>query len=608
MVRIEEPLSPHLEIPALQRRVFEADGPALYFARTGTFPMVSNLYGNMSRLEYIFRDAIGPIRRAVDCGADPIATLSRFAEMRRRPSLCELVSLFGSAWYGRPKRVRRAPVLAEETTLDKLPRQVSWSLDGGPFITLPLVYTEAPNRPGMMRSNLGMYRVQIGGNDYENNREAGLHYQLHRGIAAHHAAALDRGESLPVNIFVGGAPAMTLAAVMPLPQDVPELVFAGMLGRHRIPMVASVGGLPVLPIYAEADFCIRGRLDPFVLKREGPFGDHLGYYSLGHDFPVLHVEKVYHRADAIWPFTVVGRPPQEDSMFGRFIHELVGKAVPKKLPGVHAVRAVDEAGVHPLCLALGTEQYEPYKPRRAAQLHTLAHAILGFGQLSLAKYLFLAAREDDPDLDVENTVAFFRHVLCRVDWRHDLHFVTETTADTLDYTGGVPGRGSKLAVTVCGDPVRKLGVSFDDMPDLPNCFRSPRIALPGVLVVEPSASHRDTPSFESLLRETTLRKGPSPEDMPFPLIVLVDESDFAASSLRNFLWTTFTKSDPACDVHGFGAFVENKHWGCTGSLLIDARRKSHHPPELEEEPEITRCVDEKIGRLAAPRGPLHGVF
>src|SRR5207302_1067263 len=286
---------------------------------------------------------------------------------------------------------------------------------------------------GWRHSNLGMYRVQLAGNDYQLNKQVGLHYQIHRGIGVHHAAALRRGVPFRASIAVGGPPAMTLAAVMPLPESLPELAFAGALGGRRIRLIREAGGRT---LFADADFCISGTVDPERQLPEGPFGDHLGYYSLAHPFPVLNVEQVYHRAGAIWPFTVVGRPPQEDTSFGALIHELTGPIIPTVVHGVHAVHAVDAAGVHPLLLAVGSERYVPYaNARRPQELLTCANAILGQGQLSLAKYLFIVAREDDPGLDVYDIAAFFRHLLERADWRADLHFQTATTIDTLDYTG-----------------------------------------------------------------------------------------------------------------------------------------------------------------------------
>jgi 4-hydroxy-3-polyprenylbenzoate decarboxylase len=571
LAEFDEPVDPKLEMAAVQRRLYAASGPAVLFTRAAGcgFPMLANLFGTESRVEYIFRDGIEPVRKAIELGADPVSAFStQAARLGLKSSFSLGLTALSSFLYSRPKRVteKNAPVSACRTTLDKLPQLVSWSDDGGPYITLPQVYTEAPNRPGFVASNLGMYRVQLAGNDYVPNFEAGLHYQIHRGIAAHHAAAVVSGKPLRVNIFVGGAPAMTLAAVMPLPEGVSELLFAGILGQHRIPMAGSV--------YAEADFCISGTLQTET-KREGPFGDHLGYYSLEHDFPVLKVESVRHRKDAVFPFTVVGRPPQEDTQFGRFIHRLVGNVVSKKIPGVHAVHAVDEAGVHPLLLVLGREQYLPLDPqRRAAELHTLAHAILGYGQLSLAKFLFLAAKEDDPTLDVNDVSRFLQHILRRADWRHDVHFITKTTADTLDYSDRELHRGSKMFVAVSGQPIRNLSGSLDiSIP-----AKNPRVVFPGVLCVE---DYDPTGSY--------------PDD--FPLIVHVDDSADASANLRNFLWTVFTKSDPANDVHGIGEFIRNKHWGCAGPLVIDARRKPHHAPELIESPDIASRAEKIVERI-----------
>ncbi|MDR1289778.1 MAG: UbiD family decarboxylase [Planctomycetaceae bacterium] len=603
-------VDPYLELAAVQRRLYLEGSPAVLFTnpKNCRFPMLSNLFGTERRLNFIFRDGIEPLRKAIELGADPISLLSNRINLKSTFSLG--LTALSSFFYSFPKRVsrQRAPVLSCQTTLDQLPQLVSWSGDGGAYITLPMVYTEDPNRSGFGGSNLGMYRVQISGNDYLPNLEAGLHYQIHRGIAGHHAAALARGESLRVNVFIGGAPAMILAAVMPLPENVSELFFAGILGRHRVPMCADytsssskiseaehgkcsiaerlVHGrsLPPIPasVYAEADFCICGKLGS-VMKREGAFGDHLGYYSLEHEFPVLEVESVWHRKDAIFPFTVVGRPPQEDTQFGRFIQNIVREVLPKKISGVSAIHAVDEAGVHPLLLAVGRESYVPFdKKKRAAELHTLAHAILGYGQLSLAKYLFIASGDDDSALDVFDVAGFLRHILLRVDWRRDVHFVTKTNMDTLDYSGYFEGelsRGSKMFVAVSGEPVRELSNSLElEIPCVNPC-----VVMPGVICVE------------EVLGLGNLRATDFPEG--FPLIVIVDDAKETASSLRNFLWTTFTKSDPASDVYGVGEFSYNKHWGCEGALIINAKRKNHHAPELIESPEIKTRADNIVQKI-----------
>jgi 4-hydroxy-3-polyprenylbenzoate decarboxylase len=440
-----------------------------------------------------------------------------------------------------------------------------------------------------------MYRIQLSGNEYQLNRQIGLHYQIHRSIGVHHAAAIQSGGPFRVNIFVGGPPALTLAAVMPLPEGLSELTFAGALGGRRVRLVRQRDGLPLA---ADADFCITGTVDPRRQLPEGPFGDHLGYYSGQHDFPVLNVERVHHRRNAIWPFTVVGRPPQEDTSFGEIIHEITGPAIPSVLPGVKAVHAVDAAGVHPLLLAIGSERYVPYAAERKPQeLLTQANAILGQGQLSLAKYLLIAAEEDDPALDIHDIGLFLRHVLRRVDWTRDLHFQTRTTMDTLDYTGTGLNEGSKVVIAAAGTVKRELPSEIPSGLSLPNGWRDARICLPGVLALSGvSFSPDSTRSFCGDIE-------PSHPINAFPLVVLVDDAEFAARTLNNFLWTTFTRSNPAADIDGVGAFVEQKHWGCRGALVIDARLKPHHAEPLVEDPVVTKRVD----KLFARGGPLAGL-
>jgi 4-hydroxy-3-polyprenylbenzoate decarboxylase len=593
LVRIEEEIDPYLEAAEIHRRVYRAGGPAVYFARVkGTrFSMVSNLFGTIKRTRFLFRDMLAAVQHLVELKVDPATFWKKPWRYRDVPR---------TLWYLRPRWVKSGPVLQATARISDLPQLVCWPRDGGAFITLPEVYTENADRPGWRHSNLGMYRVQLSGNRYEKDRQIGLHYQIHRGIGVHHAAALRKGVPFRVNVFVGGPPALTLAAVMPLPEGMPELAFAGALGGRRVRLVQPSAN--ALPIAVDADFCICGTVDPERLLPEGPFGDHLGYYSLAHPFPVLNVEAVYHRADAIWPFTVVGRPPQEDTCFGQIIHELTGPIIPTVVHGVHAVHAVDAAGVHPLLLAIASERYQPYAPARKPQeVLTSANALLGQGQLSLAKYLLIVAREDDPGLDVHDIPAFFRHLLQRVDWRTDLHFQTCTTIDTLDYSGTGLNEGSKVVIAAVGPPRRSLPESLKEPFPLSPGFSAPKVCLPGVLAIQGPAYVKDGDTgAERLLQAIS----PGEAVNKWPLLVLVDDSEFTARTLNNFLWVTFTRSNPAADVTGIGGFVRQKHWGCDGPLVIDARIKPHHAPPLEEDPEISRRVD----TLAAPGKPLHGIF
>ena len=591
LIEINEPLSTHLEIAEVQRRVYARGGPAILFTNPigSPFPMVSNLFGSLDQARFLFRKTIDRVRRAIELKIDPNQLFMRPWRYATAP---------WTAWTMLPRSVRSGAVQRNETTIDGLPKLISWPDDGGPFITLPQVLSQGAS-PSLMQCNLGMYRVQLSGNDYQPNREIGLHYQLHRGIGVHHQQALADGRPCRVAISVGGTPAMTLAAVMPLPEGLSELTFAGALAGHRIPMITSSSHAP---LYADADFIIYGTIDPQTMKREGPFGDHLGYYAREHDFPWMQVDKVTHRDGAIWPFTVVGRPPQEDTTFGQLIHELTGPIIPTVLPGVKAVHAVDAAGVHPLLLAIGSERYSPYrKPDRPQELLTQANAILGQGQMSLAKYLMIINALDNPSLDIHHIDEFLVHLLERIDWSRDLHFQTRTTMDTLDYSGDGFNQGSKLVMAASGQKRFALSTELPQNFSLPSGFSNPRWCLPGVLAIEaisPTSElvdHWDgqVRAMGSALTEDARWSG-------IRMVVLADDSEFTSRTLNNFLWVTFTRSNPAKDVDGVGAFTDHKHWGCTGPLVIDARRKPHHAPPLIEDAQVTA----KIDALAAKGGPI----
>ena len=588
LIQVEEPINPHLEMAEVQRRVYSSGGPAILFTNVigCRFPMVSNLFGSIDQARYLFRDTLESVRRLIELKIDPTA-LTRHPLRYGWSPLTAIRML--------PRKVRRGPVMEGRIELSDLPRLKCWPEDGGAFVTLPQVLSADPLHPrNPMRVNLGMYRVQISGNDYDPKSEAGLHYQIHRGIGVHHRAAIDSGTSLNVSVTVGGTPAMTLAAVMPLPEGLTELTFAGALAGHRIPLVEENNSL----VYADADFAIVGEVDPSApCKPEGPFGDHLGYYSLMHDFPVLRVKHVWHRRGAIWPFTVVGRPPQEDTTFGQLIHELTGPIIPAVIPGVKSVHAVDAAGVHPLLFAIGSERYMPQRrSNRPEELLTQANAILGNGQLSLAKYLMIT-EDRSGELAINNEQDFLLHVLRRIDPRRDLHFQTNTTIDTLDYSGTGFNRGSKVVFASADVPCRELAIRMPEGLSLPSDFRDPRVVIPGVLAV--TAPRYDSPSSKSDLARFC-REFVDPSGSGLPLITLVDDSDFVSRKLGNWLWVVFTRSDPARDIDGVGASIIDKHWGCDGAIVIDARIKPHHAPPLVEDESVSASVD----AMAARGGPL----
>ncbi len=584
LLRIQEEVDPDLEMAEIHRQVFERGGPAILYERVkgSPFQAVSNLYGTFERTAFLFRHTLERVKRVIELKKDPAA----FFKAPRRYASAPLTALLALPM----RSLGLPPILYGTTTVSQLPQIRSWPMDGGAFITLPQVFTEDPDLPGLLHSNLGMYRIQLSGNEYVPDQEVGMHYQLHRGIGVHHAKYNNRPDPFRCSIFVGGPPSHAFAAIMPLPEGLSELTFAGMLAGRRFRYVRRDGYL----LSSDADFVLTGEIVKGLKKPEGPFGDHLGYYSLTHDFPVMRVHRIYHRKDPLWHFSVVGRPPQEDSSFGWLIHELVAPLTPQEFPGLKELHAVDAAGVHPLLLAIGHERYMPFRERVPEEILTIANRILGSGQTSLAKFLFIAAADDDPHLDTHNIGRFFQHVLERVDWTRDLHFYTRTTIDTLDYSGSGWNAGSKVVIACRGEKRRMLKAELPENFALPPGFEMPAFCLPGVLALQ-------APPFQV---EQTARQ--QAEDLcrwlerfsldHIALIVLTDDSRFTSASLNNFLWVTFTRANPSHDTYGIGAFIEHKHWGCRGPLVIDARKKPHHAPELEPDPDIQQQVRRLLER------------
>jgi 4-hydroxy-3-polyprenylbenzoate decarboxylase len=595
LVRVKEEVDPYLEAAAIHLKVYEKQGPALYFEnlKGSKFPAVSNLFGTIVRSKFMFRDTLENIKMLVDLKNDPLKAI-------KNPLKYVGISL--TAISALPMKVNKnfAAINFGRCKISDIPGIVNWPMDGGPFVTMPQVYTEDIDKPGIMNANLGMYRIQLSGNDYILNEEIGLHYQLHRGIGVHQTKANAKNQPLKVSIFVGGPPSHPLAAVMPLPEGLSEMTFAGALGNRRFRYFYDAEGFC---ISADADFVITGIVEPMQNKPEGPFGDHLGYYSLQHPFPLLKVHNVYHKKDPIWSFTVVGRPPQEDTSFGELIHDITGAAIPKEIPGLHAVNAVDAAGVHPLLFAIGSERYTPYlKGRKPQEIITIANHIFGKSQLSLAKYLFICAKEDNPKLDIHDVYAFMQHVLERIDLSRDLHFQTKTTIDTLDYSGSGINAGSKVAITIAGEVKRELIKEIPANFSLPRDFENCKMVMPGVLAIECPKYLDDATTLKEI--EILNQHLKDQELTGLPLLILCDDAGFTAQTINNFVWVTFTRSNPSHDIHGINSFTVHKHWGCEGSLIIDARIKPHHAPPLILDPK----VEEKVTELGKKGGSLYGII
>ena len=590
LLRIKEEVDPYLEMAAIHLRIFESKGPAILFEKVkgSKYRAASNIFGTLERSEFIFRDTLPAVKQLIDIKINPLAAI-------QHP--LKTLSALPAALHAIPcKNPFNQPVLFEEINISDLPLIQHHPMDGGAFVTLPLVYTEDIDKPGMGNSNLGMYRIQLNGNDYILNKEVGLHYQLHRGIGVHQTKANHKGLPLKVSCFIGGPPAHTVAAVMPLPEGMSEMNFAGVLAAKRFGYTYVDG----FCVSTDADFVITGEVFPGENKPEGPFGDHLGYYSLQHPFPVMKVHKVFAKKNAIWAFTVVGRPPQEDTSFGQLIHHITGAAVSNEIPGLKEVHAVDAAGVHPLLLAIGSERYTPYLDnKKPAEILTIANHILGTGQLSLAKFLWITAepitsQKDNATLVSNNSVAttvpsvhkvdeFLQYMLCRMDFSNDLHFHTKTTMDTLDYSGDDLNSGSKLVLAAYGNQRRKLATILPEK--ITSLNAQAHIIMPGVIAV--SAEKETVYSIQEKLKgqgEDLLEK------QGVTIIIITENPAWMAEDFNNFIWATFTRVNPANDIEGVDSGIQNKHWGCKGPLIFDATIKKHHAPAMEKNMEVEKRV------------------
>jgi UbiD family decarboxylase len=557
IVTVEAPVDPYLEAAEIHRRVIAANGPALLFTNVkgSPFRLVTNLFGTARRAELAFGER--PLRL--------IRRLVHLAETLLPPTprkLWDARDLGMELLRVGTRRVPYAPVVERVTSdvrLDHLPIITSWPEDGGPFITLPLVYTTHPHRPG---HNLGMYRMQV----YD-QRTTGMHWQIGKGGGFHYAVAEARGQGLPATVFLGGPPALILSAIAPLPENVPELMLASLIAGRRLPQMHGYGAHPLI---ATAEFALIGEVPARVRRPEGPFGDHYGYYSLQHDYPVFQVQRVAHRADAIYPATVVGKPRQEDFFIGDLLQELLSPLFPLVMPAVEQLWSYGETGYHSLATAVVKQRY-----KREAMAS--AFRILGEGQLSLTKFLFVT----DRTVDVRNFRVTLEHILARTHPETDLYVFSNLSMDTLDYTGPAVNEGSKGVWLGLGDPVRDLPRHFTATAT-PAGVTDVRVFCGGCLVVG-APSYAEEPGAAARLAADAAFTS-------WPLVVVTDEPARAARSDMNFLWTTFTRFEPAADIHAADRRIVRNHIAYRGPVVIDARLKPWYPRELSAAGETAALV------------------
>ena len=582
LIRIKEEVDPYLEMAAIHLKQFEKGAQAVLFENIKgcKYKAVSNLFGTIERSKFMFRDTFEPVKNMVALRNNPMAAI-------KKP--WRYLGLAISAIKALPKKGAFKTAGFEEIQISDLPLIHHWPMDGGAFITLPQVYSEDIDKPGVMNSNLGMYRIQLNGNSYDLNKEIGLHYQLHRGIGVHQSKTNKQNKPLKVSVFIGGPPAHSLAAVMPLPEGISELTFAGAMAGKRFRYDYHDG----FCISLDADFVITGEVYPNENKPEGPFGDHLGYYSLQHPFPLMRVHKVFAKQNAIWPFTVVGRPPQEDTAFGALIHEISGSAIPNEIPGLKEINAVDAAGVHPLLLAVGSERYTPFLINDSpAELLTQANHILGTGQLSLAKYLIISG-DPEKEINCHNIKNFFKHVFERIDLSRDLHFYTKTSIDTLDYSGNDLNQGSKLVMAAYGKQKRELSLIIPDEFNTCEFISNPALMMDGVIAImlTPFTNYSNAKLEIKKLSDWIEKR--KEKFNGIVQIIIYDDFVFkpASDNLNDYVWITYTRSNPSYDIYGVGEKTENKHWSCEGPMIIDARKKSHHAPELKLSAQTEKSIE-----------------
>jgi UbiD family decarboxylase len=558
---VETEVDARLEAAEVHRRVIAAGGPALLFTRVkgADLPLVTNLFGTARRAEIAFGRRPGRL----------IRRLVHLAETLLPPTPGKLWGARDVAFEARRigLRIRASgpvtEVVTEDVRLDRLPVLTCWPEDGGPFITLGLVYTEEPRT---RRHNLGLYRLQV-----HDPRTTGMHWQIGKGGGFHHAAAEARGEALPVTVLLGGPPALILSAVAPLPENVPELMLASLIAGERL---ARCPGPGPHALVSSAELALVGEVPPDRRLPEGPFGDHYGYYSLRHDYPVFDVRRLCRRRDALYPATVVGKPRQEDFYVGDLLQELLSPLFPLVMPGVLDLWSYGETGYHSLAAAVVRERY-----KREAMAS--AFRILGEGQLSLTKFLLVTDRA----VDLRDFRATLEHLLARTRPETDLYVFSNLSMDTLDYTGPAVNEGSKGVWLGIGDPVRELPREFRPPVPPPGGVTEVRVFCGGCLVVGGPAAASDPGA--------AARLAVHPAFAGWPLLVLTDEPVRAARSVVSFLWTTFTRFEPAADIHASATRVVRHHVVHEPPVLIDARRKPGFPREVSCDPPTAALVSRR---------------
>lgn len=422
--RIRTEVDPILEIAEVTDRVSKKVGPALLFENPKGYnvPVLINAFGSPRRMSLALGvehldEVAGRIGEVLDMKSPE----GLIGKLKMLPKLADLGSMF-------PKKVRTGPckdvILRDQFSLLQFPILQCWPLDGGRYITLPMVFSKDPESG---KRNCGMYRIQV----YD-ERTAGMHWQIHKHGAGHHDKYEQRRQRMDVAVAIGADPETVFSAIIPAPDDIDEMLLAGFLRHKPVEMVACETVDVEVP--ANAEIVIEGYLDPIERRREGPFGDHTGFYSLADQYPVLHVTCITHRKNPIYQTIIVGKPPQEDCYMGKAIERITRPILRKQLPEIVDVNMPFEGVFHNLILI-------SIKKRYPGHARKIMSAIWGLGQAMLSKCIVVV----DDDVDVQDVGAVTWKVLNNIDPERDIQFMMGPV-DVLDHSSRLPAYGSKIGI------------------------------------------------------------------------------------------------------------------------------------------------------------------
>jgi UbiD family decarboxylase len=555
--RVQIEVDPILEAPEISQRILREGGPALLFEKPkgSSIPLLMNLFGTPERI----RAALG--RPPAEIGNE-ILKVAQYVNPLNIGKLWQSRQTLKRVLAMRPSSSRRglAQQVQEKPDLNKLPVLQCWPGDAGRFITYGMVLT---HHPTTKRRNLGLYRLQV-----FDGSHTGMHWQSMKGGRGHYWEADRQGNALPVVVIIGADPILMMSSILPLPEDIDEIGFAGFLRGSKVPMVH--GKTVDLMVPANAEIILEGRVPAGERRMEGPFGDHFGHYSEAAEFPVFHLTSVTHRKNPIYVATVVGKPPQEDKYLGIAAGEMIGPLIKLINPNIVGMCAYAGAGFHNLLVV-------SLRERHPKEVLKTAMSLLGTGQLSLTKVMVLVNPERDP----RDFRAVLRDMWHRFDPEDRMMLLPVTPLDTLDFTSYKMHVGSKLVIDATGDvrqpsdpPTAVDPTRFDGR------IASYRLLDGGFLVVVPRENPRDVVQ--------TLVKAP----LGLRFVVAVSP-DVDLDDDEQVQWGIFTRFDPVRDMF----FSEQEFAGARpiyrGIVGIDATWKEGYPAPLEMDPDVALKVDRR---------------